>query len=85
MYNLLSILPSKIKDLFRRKNSKNNIVNNTIDGKIALEVEEVKSGWSEDIADLLSDEQPDSSEIRIESVEWPLITKNNVKAAIASI
>ena len=47
-----------------------------------MDMEEVKSRWSEYIAKLFSDERPDSSEIRIDSDGEPMIMKDEVKAAI---
>ena len=79
------IMYSKVKELLGRKNCKKNIAIKTADGKIAMDVEEVKSRWSEYIAELFFDERPDSSEIRIDDDEGPMIMKDEVKAAIASM
>ena len=76
---------SKVKELLGRKNCQKNIAIKTADGKIAMDVEEVKSRWSEYIAELFFDERPDSSEIRIDDDEGPMIMKDEVKAAIASM
>ena len=55
----------------------------TANGKISKDIEEVKSTLREFIAELFSDERPDLSEIRIYSVEGQMITKDEVKPAIA--
>ena len=61
------IMYSKVKDLLGRKSNKKNIAIKTADGKVAMEVEEVKTRWSKYIAELFFDIRPDSDEIRIDN------------------
>ena len=67
------------------KNYKKKIAIMTANGKLAMDVEEVKARWSEYIAELFSDERADASEIRIDDDEGPMIMKDEVRAAIASM
>ena len=79
------IMYHKVKDLLGRRNNNKNIAIKTADGKIAMDVEEVKSRWSEYIAELFYDDRPDPGEIRIDSDDGPPIMKEEVKAAITSM
>ena len=77
------IMYHKVKDLLGRRNHKKNIAIKTADGKIAMDVEEVKSRWSEYISELFYDDRADPGEIRIDCEDGPPIMKEEVEAAIA--
>ena len=75
----------KIKDLVGKKKYNKNIAIKKADGKIAMDIEEVKSRWSEYVAELFFDERPESNEIIINNNEGPAILRQEVRSAIENM
>ena len=79
------IMYSKVKEIVGKKMYNKNIAVKKLDGKVAMEIEEVKLRWNEYVGELYNDERPEVSEIRIENDEGPTILKEEVVCAMRSM
>ena len=79
------IMYSKVKELVGKKKYNKNIAIKKSDGKVAMEIEDVKLRWSEYVGELYDDERPEAREISIENNEGPTILKEEVRCAMASM
>ena len=80
-----AIMYSKVKEVIGKKNYNRNIAIRKSDGRIAMDIGEVKERWSEYVGELYHDERPDPSEIEIEDNEGPTIMRDEVRSAMASM
>ena len=79
------IMYSKVKELVGKKKYNKKISIKKADGKIAMDIEEVKSRWGEYVAELFFDERPEVDEILINNDDGPTIMTEEVRSAIDSM
>ena len=79
------VMYSKVKEVIGKKKYNKNISIMKSDGKVAMEIEEVKLRWSEYVGDLYYDDRPEVREITIEDNEGPAIMKEEVICAMESM